>query len=248
MRWSLIASSLAALGVAAMLFSAAGAATAGAAAANPTGYWKLSLRVDYTSSGTATKSRCDPNPEQAAPSPVSSNATQTLTVRTTRPAHVEFHAAPNGVPVATETAFAKPFRAKVSESRAGDVSSDGEPKGCYGGPPEPPMGCPTKTVNSGLYVNPLGGIHGWKGFTVQLQESPAGDSNRCGLTGAQGKLAEPLTIDVVAKPSKLTGKAGKLVFRGSKSFRASDQEESTKSTATGRITWIVTLRRAGAYG
>lgn len=242
MRWSLIASAAAALAVAAMLLGAAGAA------ASPTGYWKLSLRIDFASSGTATNSRCYPDPEQAAPTPVSGSATQKLTVRTTRAAHVEFHEAPNGVPVAGETSYGKAFRGKVSESRAGNVGSDGEPKGCYGGGAPPVAECGTRSVLSGLYVNPLGGIHSWKGFTVQLQSAPSGSFGGCGLTGAQGELADPLTIDVVAKPGKLTGKAGKLVFRGSKSLKASDSDESTKSTATGKLTWTVTLRRAGVYG
>src|SRR5690349_1230070 len=118
-RWSLTASALIAI-VATLLLGAAGAA------ANPTGYWKLSLKIDYTSSGEATNSRCYPDPEQAAPTAVSGSATQKLTVRTVRAAHVEFHEAPNGVPVAGETTYGKAFRGKVSESRGGNVATGGE--------------------------------------------------------------------------------------------------------------------------
>lgn len=75
-----------------------GSAGAGASApAKPTGYWKLFVKLELTSTGTATNPRCYPDPEQVAPSPVSGSATQTVVWKTTRPTTVEFHETPGGI-------------------------------------------------------------------------------------------------------------------------------------------------------
>lgn len=238
MRWSLTASAVAALVVAAMLVGAAGAG-----AANPTGYWKLSLKLELTSTGTATNPRCYPNPEQVAPTPVSGTATQRIVWKTVRPTTVEFHEAPNGIPVAGETNYTRGFRGKLTETRAGNVELGGEPQGCYGELPK--TDCGDRSSFGGIYVNPLGGIHSWKGFRVEPEQTPQEKYSRCGLTSAQFKL-NPLDIDVVAKPGKLTGRAPKLVFTKTLQLKAADTNEGVKSTATGTLKYTITLVRASS--
>lgn len=239
-RWLLTASALAAIAFAAMLV---GAASSGAVN-NPTGYWTLSLKLELTSTGTATNPRCYPNPEQVAPTPVSGTATQKVVWKTVRPTKVEFHEAPNGVPVAGETNYTRGFRGKLTETRSGNVELGGEPQGCYGELPK--TDCGSRSSFGGIYVNPLGGIHSWKGFRVEPEQTPQEKYSRCGLTSAQFKL-NPLDIDIVAKPSKLTSKAPKLVFAKTVQLQASDTNEGIKSTATGTLKYTITLVRASAY-
>lgn len=243
MRSSLTASSIAAIAFAAMLI---GAPSAGAVN-NPTGYWTLSLKLELTSTGTATNPRCYPNPEQVAPSPVSGTATQKVVWTTVRPTKVEFHEAPNGVPVAGETNYTRGFRGKLTETRSGDLNTSGEPLNCYGGNPPEKTDCGNRSSFGGIYVNPLGGIRSWKGFRVEPEQTPQEKYSRCGLTSAQWKL-NPLDIDVVAKPSKLTSKVPKLVFSRTVQLKASDTQEGIKSTATGTLKYTITLVRAGILG
>jgi len=233
-RWSLIASAIAG---AALLLSAA------PAAASPTGYWKLSLKLELTSTGTATNPRCYPDREQASPSPVSGTATQKIVWKTIKPTTVEFHEAPNGVPVAGETNYTRGFRGKLTETRAGDIVVGGEPAGCHGAPPK--TDCGSRSVVGGIYVNPLGGIHSWKGFRIEPEQTPQERYDRCGLTGAQFKL-DPLDIDIAAGKGKLTGRAPKLVFTKTEQLKASDTDEGVKSTATGSLKYTVTLVRASS--
>jgi hypothetical protein len=217
----------------------------GAGAANPSGYWKVQISIDYTSTGAATDPRCYPNPEEVNPSPVSGDATQKISVRTLKPTTLEFHEAPNGVPVAGETNFTRGYRGKISETRGGDLSLDGSPTSCLGGQPRK-TDCGTRSVISGLYVSPLGGIHSWRGFVIEFEQTPQERFQSCGLSDAQHKL-DPLRIEIPAKPSRLTSRAAKLVFRDSVDVKASTTFEGVKSSATGKLNYTIKLTRASIY-
>lgn len=203
--------------------------------------WKLFLTVDYSSAGAATDSHCFPDPNQTAPSPLSASATREVTIRTVRPLFVEMYEAPNGVPATITSSFDPAARMKLAETRDSGLDTSGSPFGCNGGA-VPKTDCGTKSRTTGVYVNPLGGIRHWRGFTLEL-ESEAPTFSRCGLAGAQQELPEPILIDVKATPGQLTGTAPKLVFRGAPTSRASDRHESTASSATGKLSYTVKLVR-----
>lgn len=120
-------------------------------------------------------------------------------------------------------------------------NSEGDPLGCCGGG-TPKTDCGTKSRASGVYVNPLGGIHHWRGFTLELESEPPPFS-RCGLAGAQRELPDPLQIEVKAPPARLTGSAPKLAFRGKPTSKASDRDGNTPSSATGKLSYTVKLVR-----
>ncbi|HUB98431.1 MAG TPA: hypothetical protein VMS11_01255 [Solirubrobacterales bacterium] len=204
--------------------------------------WKLTLTVDYSSTGTATDSHCFPDPAQIAPSPLSASATREVTIRTIRPLFVEMYEAPNGVPATITSSFDPAARMKLAETRDSGLDTSGSPLGCHGGGTAPTTDCGTKSRTTGVYINPLGNIHHWRGFTLEL-ESEAPPFSRCGLAGAQQELPDPLQIDVKATPGQLTGTAPKLVFRDSVTPRASDRHETTISSATGKLTYTVKLVR-----
>ncbi|HET7443643.1 MAG TPA: hypothetical protein VFJ57_03200 [Solirubrobacterales bacterium] len=203
--------------------------------------WKLTLTVDYSSTGTATDSHCFPDPAQIAPSPLSASATRKVTIRTVRPLFVEMYEAPNGVPATITSSFDPAARMKLAETRDSGLDTSGSPFGCNGGGATK-TDCGTKSRTTGVYINPLGAVHHWRGFTLEL-ESEAPPFSRCGLAGAQQELPDPVLIDVKATPGQLTGSAPQLVFRGSPTSRASDRDESTTSSATGKLTYTVKLVR-----
>lgn len=213
--------------VAALLF----ASIASARDAN----WKLSVTIDYTSTATVTDSQCYPDPEQAAPTPVSGTVTRTVSLRTVRPTTIQMYEAPNGVPATIRVGPA--YKASISETRSGGLDTSGRPVGCNG--PAAPKDCPTKTLRSGAYVNPLGGIHSWKGFVFEAEQEPFVPG--CGLSPAEDKLPNPLELELKASPAALTGNRPKLVFHKSRTFKASKSEESLRSSATAKWTYTVTL-------
>ena len=59
--------------------------------------WKLSVTIDYVSTGT-TNGECFPDPVQTPPSPVTAITTRKITLRTVRPTSIQMYEAPNGVP------------------------------------------------------------------------------------------------------------------------------------------------------
>ncbi len=217
------------------------------AGASPTGYWKLFVTIDLSSEGTATNDHCFPDPTQVKPSPMTATASEKVTVRTVRPTVVDAHEAPNGVPVFGEYVFGQSFRANVTATRSSGLDGGGEPLDCGGGPPDRRPRCGTKSLRSGLYVNPLGGIHSWKGFVVELQETPLGSFPNCQVTEAQSDLPDPFTIEVRAAPRKLTGHSPKLVFRGKRKLKASGRDGNTESTATGTLSYTVKLVRTNPF-
>lgn len=223
---------------AASLIAVLAAAPAGA---SPTGYWKLFVTIDFSSEGTATDDHCFPDPSQVRPSTMTATASEKVRVRTARPTVVDAHEAPNGVPVFGEYVFGQAFRAKVTTTRSSGLDGGGEPLDCGGGPPDRRPSCGTKSLTSGLYVNPLGGIHSWKGFVVELQETPAGSFPDCQVTAAQNELPEPFTLEIRAAPRKLTGRSPKLVFRGKRKLKATGRDGNTESTATGTLSYTVKL-------
>ncbi|HET7574663.1 MAG TPA: hypothetical protein VFJ99_06060 [Solirubrobacterales bacterium] len=234
-----------ACGTAALLAIALLAALAPAAGASPTGHWKLTFSMELTTQGTVTEGECFPDPEQAKPTPLSATVTSHVVVRTTRPALVEAHEAPNGVPVFQESTFARGARAKVVETRTSGLDGGGQPLGCFGPEPAQNPNCGRQATTSGLYLSPLGGIHSWRGFTVELQQSTASRFGRCPVSGAQGKLPYFDALEIAAKPRNLTGHAPKLIFRRSQSFSASEHDHSTRSQATEKLTYTVKLARVG---
>jgi hypothetical protein len=218
-----------------------------AGATSPTGFWKLYISIDFKSEGTAVNDHCFPDPEQPKPSPLTASASETATVRTARATTVEAHEAPNGVPVFGEETYSPAFRADVKVTRKSGLGGDGEPLECDGGPRDPKPACGTKTKRSGLYVSPLGGIHSWKGFTVELQETPLESFQYCQMTEAQNELADPFSLEIEVAPRKLLGHAPKLVFHGSKKLKASGRDGNTRSTATGTMSYTVKLVRTNPY-
>lgn len=239
----LLVAAVVGLAFAAVLIGSAGAGAS--APAKPTGYWKLLVKLELTSTGMATNPRCYPDPEQLAPSPVSGSATQRVVWKTTRPTTVEFHETPGGIPVAGETNYTPAFRGKLTETRSGDLDLGGEPRGCYGSSQPPKTDCGSRSVLGGIYVNPLGGIRDWKGFRIEPEQTPGERWQSCGLAGAQFKL-DPLELDILASRGKLTSKAPKLVFTKTQSLKASDTNEGIKSSATGTLEYTVTLIRASS--
>jgi hypothetical protein len=221
------------------------AALAPAAGASPTVHWKLTWSIEFTTQGTVTEGECFPDPEQAKPTPLSATATSHVIVKTTRPAVVEAHEAPNGVPVFQEYTYAPAARAKAVETRVSGLDGGGQPLGCFGPEPAQNPHCGKQSLISGLYLSPLGHIHGWRGFTIELQENTASKFGRCPLSGAQGKLPYFGALEIAATPKQLLGHAPKLVFRRSQSFSASEHDHSTRSQATEKLTYTVKLVRVG---
>lgn len=197
--------------------------------------WKLSVSIDYTSTATVTDSQCYPDPEQVAPTPVSGTVTRTVSLRTVRPTTIQMYEAPNGVPATIRVG--PPYKANISETRSGGLDNGGRPVGCTG--PSSPKNCPTKSLRSGAYVNPLGGIHSWKGFVFEAEQEPYVPG--CGLAPAEDNLPNPLELELKASPAALTGNRPKLVFHKSRTFKASKSEESLRSSATAKWTYTVTL-------
>ena len=197
--------------------------------------WKLSVTIDYTSTASVTDSRCYPDPEQAAPTPVSATVTRTASLRTVKPTVVQMYEAPNGVPATIR--IGPPYGATVSEIRSPGLDSSGRPVGCNG--PAPAKDCATNTLRSGAYINPLGGIRSWKGFVFEAEQEPFVPG--CGLAPAEDKLPNPFELELEASPAALTGNRPKLVFHKSRTFKASKSEESLSSTATAKWTYTVTL-------
>lgn len=231
-----------ALGAAALL---AIALLTPAADASPSGHWKLSWSIEFTTEGTVTEGECFPDPDQTKPTPLSATVTSHVVVKTTRPALVEAHEAPNGVPVFQESTFARGARAKAVETRTSGLDGGGQPLGCFGPEPAPNPNCDKQSVLSGLYLSPLGGIHSWRGFTIELQQNTAGKFGRCPLSGAQGRLPYFDALEIAARPKQLLGRAPKLVFRRSQTFSASERDHSTRSQATEKLTYMVKLTRLG---
>jgi len=197
--------------------------------------WKLTARIDYTSTASVTDSRCYPDPEQIAPTPVSATVTRMVSLRTVKPTIVQMYEAPNGVPATIR--IGPPYKADIGETRSPGLDSSGRPVGCSG--PATPKGCPTKTLRSGAYINPLGGIHSWKGFVFEAEQEPYVPG--CGLAPAEDNLPNPLELELKASPAALTGHRSKLVFHKSRTFKASKSEESLRSTATAQWAYTVTL-------
>lgn len=197
--------------------------------------WKLTATIDYTSTASVTDSQCYPDPEQAGPTPVSATVTRTVSLRTMKPTVVQMYEAPNGVPATIRIGPA--YKSSISETRSGGLDSSGRPAGCNG--PAAPKSCPTKTLRSGAYINPLGGIHSWKGFVFEAEREPFVPG--CGLAPAEDKLPNPLELELRASPAALTGHRKKLVFHKSHTFKASKSEESLRSSATAKWTYTVTL-------
>lgn len=198
--------------------------------------WKLSVTIDYTSTATVTDSQCYPDPEQAAPTPVSATVTRTVSLRTVRPTTIQMYEAPNGVPATIR--IGPPYKAKISETREPGLDSSGRPAGCFGGGGDR-RDCGTETLRSGAYVNPLGRVHAWKGFVFEAEREPS--FARCGLAPAEDKLPNPLELELKASPAALTGNRPKLVFHKSRTFKASKSEETLRSSATAKWTYTVTL-------
>lgn len=197
--------------------------------------WKLTATIDYTSTASVTDNRCYPDPEQVAATPVSATVTRTVSLRTVKPTVVQMYEAPNGVPATIRIGPA--YKANISETRSAGLDSSGRPVGCNG--PATPKTCPTKTLRSGAYINPLGGIHSWKGFVFEAEQEPFVPG--CGLSSAEDKLPNPFELELKASPAALTGNRPKLVFHKSRTFKASKSEESLSSTATAKWTYTVTL-------
>lgn len=213
------------------------------APASPTGYWKIFVSMDYTSTGTVTSTRCYPNQEQEAPSTLTAEARETIKVRTARPTLIETHVAPNGVPVVGDWLYAAPFRFQITSTRDSGLEGS-RPKGCFDNSNlnyKPRYDCGTKVERTGFFISPVGRIRHWEGFDVEPQEFPSFES--CSLTDAQGKLGADLEVVVKDKPSRLLSrKIPKLVYRGKKTFKSGPvREEDSTSTATGTLSWKVTL-------
>jgi hypothetical protein len=198
--------------------------------------WKLFVTVDYVSTGTVTDSECFPNPAQVGPSPVSATTTRELTLRTVRPTTIQMYEAPNGVPATIPLGPA--YKAQVTESREAGVTTSGSPVGCFGGGSSK-QDCGTRSLRSGAYVNPLGGVHSWKGFVFEPQQLPT--FSNCGIAPAMAKLPDPLDLSIKASPGALTGQEPKLVFRKTERFRATKNDGSIRSEATAKLTYTVKL-------
>jgi hypothetical protein len=218
-------------------------AMAASTAASPTGYWKIFVSMDWESTGTVTSTRCYPNREQEAPSTLTAEAHETIKVRTARPTLIETHVAPNGVPVVQDWLYAAPFRFQITSTRDSGLEGN-QPKGCFDNSNlnyKPRYDCGVKKERTGFFISPVGRIRHWEGFGVEPQEFPSFES--CSLTDAQEKLGAELEVVVKDKPSRLLSrKIPKLVYRGRKTFKSGPvREEDSTSTATGTLSWKVTL-------
>ncbi|MDQ3724945.1 MAG: hypothetical protein M3335_03470 [Actinomycetota bacterium] len=198
--------------------------------------WKLHVTIDYVSTGTVTDSECFPNPSQVDPSPVSATVTRELTLRTVRPTTIQMYEAPNGVPATIPRGA--PYKAQVTETREAGITTSGTPVGCYGSG-SGKQDCGTRSLRSGAYVNPLGGVHSWKGFAFEPQQLPT--FSNCGIAPAMAKLPDPLDLNIKASPGALTGQKPKLVFRKTQRFQATKNDGSIRSEATAKLTYTVKL-------
>ena len=216
------------------------AMTISTAPPSPTGYWKIFVSMDYTSTGTVTSTRCYPDPAQVAPSPLTAEASETIKVRTARPTLIETHVSPNGIGVVQDWLYAPPFRFQITSTRESGLEG-GRPGGCSGSGDVPRGDCGTKKERTGFFISPVGKIRHWEGFDVEPQEFP--EFGSCWLTDAHGKLGADLEVVVKDKPSRLLSrKIPKLVYRGKKTFKSGPvREEDSTSTATGTLSWKVTL-------
>jgi hypothetical protein len=197
--------------------------------------WKVFVTIDYTSTGTVTDSECFPDPEQTSPSPVTATTSRELTLRTVKPTTIQMYEAPNGVPATIPVG--PPYKAQVTESREPGVTSGGSPSGCFGGGSK--QDCDTRSVRSGGYFNPLGGVGHWKGFRFEPEREPS--FGNCSTVEAEGKLPDPLQVDIKVSPAKLTGHAPKLVFHRTRRFEASAHDGSRRSSASAKLTYTVKL-------
>ena len=197
--------------------------------------WKVFVTIDYASTGTVTEGECFPDPEQIAPSPVTATTSRKVTLRTVRPTTVQMYEAPNGVPATIP--LGPPYKAQVSEHRESGVSG-GSPSGCSGGGGGT-KDCGTRSVRSGGYFNPLGGVGHWKGFRFEAEREPS--FGTCSTVEAESKLADPLQVDITVSPAKLTGHAPKLVFHKTRHFEASARDGSRRSSAEAKVTYTVKL-------
>jgi hypothetical protein len=223
-----------------LLVGLLGLLCASSAMALPTGYWKIFVSMDYTSTGTVTSTRCYPDPAQVAPSPLTAEAHETIKVRTARPTLIETHVSPNGIGVVQDWLYATPFRFQITSTRESGLEG-GRPGGCSGSDDQSRGDCGTKKERTGFFISPVGKIGHWEGFDVEPQEFP--EFGTCSLTDAHGKLGADLEVVVKDKPSRLLSrKIPKLVYRGRKTFKSGPvREEDSTSTATGTLSWKVTL-------
>lgn len=198
--------------------------------------WKLHVTIDYVSNGTVTDNGCFPDPSQVDPSPVTATTTRKLTLRTVRPVTIQMYEAPNGVPATIPRGA--PFKGQVTETREAGITTSGTPVGCFGGGSSK-QDCGTRSLRSGAYVNPLGGVRSWKGFRFEPQELPI--FSNCGIAPAMAKLPDPLDVSIKASPGALTGQKPKLVFRKTKRFGATKNDGSIRSEATAKLTYTVKL-------
>jgi hypothetical protein len=197
--------------------------------------WKLHVTIDYVSAATVTDGECFPDPSQVAPSPVTATTTRKVTLRTVRPTTIQMYEAPNGVPATIRVGPL--FKAQVTETRGPGVSTSGNPTACFGGGSK--QDCGTRSLRSGAYVNPLGGIHGWKGFVFEAEQQPS--FSNCGIARAETKLPDPLELEIKVSPAALTGHRPKLVFRKTRRFQASARDGSVSSEASANLSYMVKL-------
>lgn len=213
------------------------------APASPTGYWKIFVSMDYTSTGTVTSTQCYPTREQEAPSTLTAEARETIKVRTARPTLIETHVAPNGIAVVQDWLYAAPFRFQITSTRDSGLEGN-QPKGCFHNSDlnyKPRYDCGAKKERTGFFISPVGRIKHWEGFDVEPQEFPSFET--CSLTDAQEKLPVELEVVVKDKPSRLLSrKIPKLVYRGKKTYKSGPVREGDEtSSATGTLSWKVTL-------
>ena len=197
--------------------------------------WKLLVTIDYASTGKVTDSECFPSAAASAPLPVSAASTREVTLRTVRPTSIQMYEAPSGTPATIRVG--PPYRAQVTETRTPGIETSGSPTGCFGSGAK--QECGTRSLRSGAYVSPLGGIHSWKGFTFEAEKRPS--FSDCGVAPAEGKLPDPYLLELKASPAALTGHAQKLVFHRTQSFHAGARDHSLSSEATAKRTYTVRL-------
>lgn len=200
--------------------------------------WKLLVTIDYTSTATATDSYCFPHPDQSAPSTLTATVTRKVTLQTVRPTSIQMYQAPSGTPATIRVA--PPYKAQVTETREPGLDMSGRPAGCFNVGPAPQYDCGTHSVRSGAYVSPLVRGRAWKGFTFEPEQRPSFE--RCGTAPAAAELPNPYdALELRASPAALTGHAPKLVFHKSRTFKASKESGSLRSTATAKFNYTVKL-------
>jgi hypothetical protein len=200
--------------------------------------WKLLVTIDYTSTATATDSYCFPHPDQSAPSTLTATVTRKVTLRTVKPTSIQMYQAPSGTPATIRVG--PPYKAQVTETRAPGLDTSGRPAGCFSIGPAPKYDCGTHLVRSGGYVSPLVRSGAWKGFTFESEQRPSFES--CGVAPAEAELPDPYdALELRASPAALTGHAPKLVFHRTRTFKASKNSGSLRSSATAKFSYTVTL-------